>query len=66
MVLKQLVPATVPNLRGARSRPSDVGEQHGLEHAIDLVLLPRSGEKLLDLVERVVVVADPAEVKGTR
>ena len=63
---EQLVPAPVPHLHGPLGRARDIGEQHGLQHAIDLMLRSRACQELFDLVERVLVVADPAEVKGAR
>jgi hypothetical protein len=62
---EQLAPAPVPDLYGPLGRARDIGKQHSLQHAIDLVLGSRARQELFDLVERVLVIADPAEVKGT-
>src|SRR5215207_3967980 len=66
--VQQLVPALVASGSGTRSRLHDVGEQHGLEHTVDLDrgLVAPTGEELLDGVEGYVLsTLGPVQVPGS-
>src|SRR5207248_5374258 len=54
-------PAAVAELRGARRRADDVGEEHRGEHTIGLRRAADSRQELLDLVDDLVGI-DPGDV----
>ena len=59
MAVEKVVPAPVALGGGTGGRVDDVGEQHGLEDAIDgdRRLLTPAGQELLDGVQRVLFTA---------
>jgi hypothetical protein len=66
MLLEQLAPRAVAELRDALGRAHDVGEEHGRQQTIRLGPAAHAGEELLDLVEQCVGVAGPDEVVVAR
>src|SRR6266508_1166828 len=60
--VEQLLPAPVAESGRLFGRPDDVGEQHGLQHAVDVDLgfVAATGQELLDDVERVLLAARSA------
>jgi hypothetical protein len=56
VTIQKVAPGVVPEGRGALGRADDVGEQHGGEDPIDILVAPRAGEELLDEIHGLVLV----------
>src|SRR5438034_11627083 len=62
MLIQQVAPALVTESRVPLGRADNVGEQYGGQQPVGMRCRPDTGEKLLDLIENCVLVADPGQV----
>ncbi len=66
VVVHEIDPAAVAVLGRAARGLDDIGRDHGREHAVMVGAWPRAGQKLLDLVDHAVDVADPDQMIAAR
>src|SRR2546430_10727837 len=62
MLIQQVAPPLVAESRVPLRRAGNVGEEHGGQKPVRMRCRPDTGEKLLDLIDNCVLVADPGEV----